>query len=590
MRPDMKHLCGIRASSGIAIGPAWRLRSRVQIEERSLDPAQIAAELARFEAAIVATDAAMAEIASTSLAPHDLGVELVDVHRALLHSDDLTGAARRLICERSIAAEWALRLARDQVRHAFLCIENEQFRERLQDIESVVDHLLRCLLGLPELRLDGGMTGAIAIGSELSPLDALQLHRVGIAGFATERGGPTSHESIIARSLGIPYVFGVQGLMEQARADAIVGIDGVSGTVILDPDEATLRALELQRERAAARRRVVQAASASLAITLDGTRLSLGANIESAGEVGAALAAGADHIGLVRTELLYLDRTSLPSEEEQLWDALRILQAAGGRPVTFRTLDIGGDKLPLCVRLAAGPNPSLGLRGIRYSLRRPDLFRTQLRALYRAAVQGPLQILFPLVSSVAEIREARSVCQQVCEELAAAAIPHEPRVLLGAMIETPSAVLTADHIAAASDFLSVGTNDLIQYAFAADRQNEEMAYLYQPLHPSILRALRQVFVAAAERRCPVSVCGDMAGDPAQAWVLLGLGLRSFSMTARQLPFVKSVLCGTDVLSAEQFAQEALCKTYAQEVEALALDRLGGRFSLELAERAMHTGA
>jgi phosphotransferase system enzyme I (PtsI) len=362
-------------------------------------------------------------------------------------------------------------------------------------------------------------------------------------------------------------------------------IDASFSEVVIRPDDATLRSFERRRAAEAERLRVVATTRREPAVTLDGTTVFLGANVESATEVAAAIEAGADHIGLVRTELLYLARPALPSEEDQYRDAVDILRAAGGRPVTFRTLDVGGDKLPMGVRIPVGPNPALGMRGIRFSLDRPDIFRAQLRALYRAAAVGPLRIMLPLVSRVAEVREARRICARVCEELAFERTPFDDRAPLGAMIETPSAVFTADHIAAECDFVSVGTNDLIQYAFAADRQNEDMAYLYQPTHPSILRALAQVFAAAATAGRPVSVCGDMAGDPWNTWLLLGLGLRSFSMATPELAFVKSIVRKTELPLAREFAGAALELTSSEEVAALASARFGARFALELDGRA-----
>lgn len=570
----MRHLSGTGAGSGIAIGVARPLPPRAHVEERHIPSAAIRAELGRLETAVASTDAAMAQVVQGSSAPSDVGAALVDTHRLILKSDEIVGMAKRLIRERRIGAEWAVRVVLERMRSLFAQIEDERFRARLEDVEAVADRLVRSLLNLPQDPMDERVRGTIGIGFELSALDVLHLHRMGIAGFATERGGPTAHESIIARSLGIPYVFGVKGLVDLVRSGEIVCVDAAHGEVVVSPDEATMQALGERLSMEADRPHGIQAAYGDPAITLDGTAVSLGANIKSACEVAAALAAGADHIGLVRTELLYLDRSALPSEQEQLQDAADIVRAAGGLPVTFRTLDIGGDKLPAGVRLAVGSNPALGLRGVRLSLRRPELFRTQLRALYRAAAFGPLRIMFPLVSSVSEFREARSVCTQVCAELAAAGIAHDPHTPLGVMIETPSAVLTADHLAAESDFMSVGTNDLIQYTFAADRQNEDMIYLYQPLHPSILRALQQVFAAAERMRRPVSVCGDMAGDPANVWALLGLGLRAFSMATRELPYVKSLLRQTALASAERFAREALLLTCTEDVEALARERMG----------------
>jgi phosphotransferase system enzyme I (PtsI) len=577
----MRHLFGTGAGSGVAVGPARLLPPRIELEERRIAADRIVSELERFEAAVATTDAAMAEIARDPAEPPETTAELIEAHRAILASDEIAHEARRLIGERSLGAEWAVRVVLDHLRPVFEQMKDERFRTRFEDVESVAARLLRTLLHLPEIQLDERLAGGIGIGVELSPLDAVELHRIGIAGFVTERGGPTSHGAIVARALGVPFVFGVGGLSGLVSPGELVCVDAARAEVVVQPDEATLAAFAARQAEEAERWRVAQVTQLEPSITADGVAVSLGANIDSAREAAAAVAAGADEIGLVRTELLYLDRRSLPSEEEQLDDAVHILAAAGGRPVTFRTLDLGGDKLSAGGRVAGGQNPALGLRGIRLSLRRRDLFRTQLRALYRAAAFGPLRILFPLVSTVTEVRDARHVCAEVCDALAADGLPHDPHALVGAMIETPSAVLTADHIAAACDFLSVGTNDLIQYAFAADRKNEEMAYLYQPMHPSVLRALRQIFLAAAGADRPVSVCGDMAGDPAHTWILLGLGLRAFSMTARQLPFVKSMVRRAVLTHAEEIAAAALRLTSHDEVEALALARLGGRSPPEL---------
>lgn len=565
----MRHFSGIGSGSGIAVGTAYLLKPRIQIAERSIPAELIPAELGRLTDALARTDAALVRIGLESSAPSELGADLVSTHREMLKSEAIAEEALRLVREHGIAAESAVRRVLEQLRALFMALEDETFRARLGDVEAVAEHLLRSLAGVPEPQYDETLRGAVVVGIELSPLDALQLHALGIAGFATERGGLTAHEAIIARTLGIPYVFGLRGLVERVRAGDLLCIDAARGEVVLRPDAEALGAFTERRAHEAERWRLAQAQQRAPAVTLDGTPISLGANVSSTAEIRQALEAGADHIGLVRTELLYLDRLRVPGEEEQLQDALAMVRAAAGCPVTFRTLDLGGDKLPRAVQIAVGPNPALGLRGIRFSLRRPDLFRTQLRALYRAAAVGPLRILFPLVSSVSEMREARSLCAQVCAELAASATPHEPRTPLGAMIETPSAVLTVDHIAAESDFMSVGTNDLIQYTFAADRQNEDMTYLYQPLHPSILRALQQVLVTGQRLRCPVSVCGDMAGDPANAWALLGLGLRCFSMAARELVFVKSLLRKTTLAEAEQLAKASLLLTCTEDVAALA---------------------
>jgi phosphoenolpyruvate-protein phosphotransferase (PTS system enzyme I) len=317
------------------------------------------------------------------------------------------------------------------------------------------------------------------------------------------------------------------------------------------------------------------------AATRDAVRVEIGANIETLDEIPHALELGAESIGLLRTEFLYLERRDLPSEDEQYRDAVAALQALGGRVATFRTLDLGGEKLPLAVKIPVGANPSLGIRAIRFSARRPDIFRTQLRALYRASVMGPMRIMFPLISGVAELHAALSVCDDVRNELSAMAIPYDARVPIGAMIETPSAALTTDHLARHCAFLSLGTNDLIQYEFAADRDNRDVDYLYHPLHPAVLRLLKLAIDGAAREEKPIAICGEMAGDPLFTWVLLGLGIRQFSMSPPLIPAVKSVVSSTYLREAEELTREILRLDSDREVEQLVTTVMGQRFPLEL---------
>ncbi|HEY6478187.1 MAG TPA: putative PEP-binding protein, partial [Polyangia bacterium] len=317
--------------------------------------------------------------------------------------------------------------------------------------------------------------------------------------------------------------------------------------------------------------------------TTDGTVVHLHATVEMLEEIPIAVDLGAESVGLFRTEFLYLERNELPSEDEQYAHAVAALKNVGGRPITFRTLDLGGDKLPPSVRMPVGTNPAMGLRSIRYSLRRTDVFRTQLRALHRAAAVGPMQILLPLISGVAELRATKQLCLETVEELRREGIPHVAKVPLGVMIETPSAALIADLLAAECDFLSIGTNDLIQYTLAADREDEHVGYLYHPLHPAILRAVRQTVVGAERMGKPVAMCGDMAGDPILAWVLMGLGLRNLSMAPRQIPVVKSIIRSTQIADAERLLAQALTMSTETEIEELVYGAMNRRFPLELTD-------
>jgi phosphotransferase system enzyme I (PtsI) len=355
-------------------------------------------------------------------------------------------------------------------------------------------------------------------------------------------------------------------------------VDGGTGEVIVNPDPDTQLVFERRAAAAVARRDRLEAGKRLPAVTVDGHPIQVAANVESLSEIPEVLDTDAAEVGLFRTEFLYLDRLQLPTEEEQYRDAIAVLNALGGRPVTFRTLDLGGDKLALALTVPKGANPALGIRSIRFSLQREDVFRPQLRALYRAAALGPLRILFPLISGVTELAEARRVCRDVCLELEAEGVAYEPDVPIGVMIETPSAALTVDHLARECDFFSIGTNDLIQYAFAADRENEEVAHLYHPLHPAVLRLLKQVLDAARIANKPVSLCGDMAGDPTLTGILLGLGLTVFSMAPRQIAAVRAVIRASSVSEATELASQALTLGSEIEVESLVqgvlLEQLG----------------
>jgi phosphotransferase system enzyme I (PtsI) len=360
-------------------------------------------------------------------------------------------------------------------------------------------------------------------------------------------------------------------------------VDGNRGEVILDPDADDLRRYRARADVERSRAQRLSAMRDTPSATVEGIAIHLAANVEMLEEIPIAVDLGAEAVGLFRTEFLYLERLQLPTEEEQYAHAVAALKSVGGRPITFRTLDLGGDKLPPSVRMPRGANPAMGLRSIRYSLHRADVFRVQLRALYRAAVEGPMQILFPLISGVAELRAAKAICADVCTELAAQGIRHDPQVPIGIMVETPSAAFIADLLADECDFLSIGTNDLIQYTLAADREDEHVGYLYHPLHPAILRALKQIVDGANRAKKPLAMCGDMAGDPLLAWMLMGLGLRHLSMAPRQIPVLKSIVHSTRIAEAESLAQAALGLRTEGEIEDLVYGTMKERFPLELTD-------
>ncbi|MFN2547883.1 MAG: phosphoenolpyruvate--protein phosphotransferase [Myxococcales bacterium] len=573
-------LHGVAASSGIAIGRARVLVPPVDVVDRRIARDAVPAEVARLREAVAATDAQLSVLSARLDGEHlHEGHLILEAHRMMLRDDEVVEGARRLIEGDGLAAECAVRRVIDAICARFASIEDAYLRERGADVEAIGERLLRTLLGLPELSSGASADGTIGVGHTLSPIDALHLPRSGLAGFAAEHGGKTSHAAIILQALGIPFVVGVRGLLSAVQPGDTLVVDGSRGEVIVRPDAATLAICEERRSRERARALALKSRVMGPTVTRDGVRIELAANIEAPSEVADALELGAESVGLFRTELLYLDRPELPGEEEQFQDAVAVLVALGGRPATFRTLDVGGEKLPLAITVAGGANPSLGVRAIRFSRRRPDVFRTQMRALYRASAAGPLRIMFPLVSGITELHEARRACAAIADELAGEGMAFTGKVPIGVMIETPSAALTTDHLAGQASFFSIGTNDLIQYTFAADRENEEVEYLYHPLHPALLRLLKSAIDGARSSNRPIAVCGDMAGDPAFTWVLVGLGVRSLSMSPRFIPAVRSIIADSTLAEMEAMVAQALSLRSETEVEGLVLEMMSRRFPL-----------
>jgi len=583
-----RRLSGIAASDGVAIGPARLLVPPVIFADRRISRDLVPAEVVRLRQAVASTDEQLALLSERLESEHlHEGHLILEAHRMMLRDDEIVEGARRLIEKDEIGAETAVRRVIDAIAAIFARMEDPYLRERGADVEAIGDRLLRTLLGLPDMQSSPLAPAAVGVGLLLSPIEALHLPRSGLVGFAAERGGKTSHAAIILRTLEIPFVVGVRGLCAAVRSGETLVVDGSRGEVIVGPDADAIAMYEERRSRERSRAQTLKSRSKGPTATRDGVRIELSANIEAPSEVPGALELGAESVGLFRTELLYLDRPELPSEEEQFQDAVAVLTALGGRPATFRTLDIGGEKLPLAVTVPGGANPSLGVRAMRFAFRRPDIFRTQLRALYRASAVGPLRIMFPLVSGISELEEARQMCAGVAEELAREGVAFDRNLPIGVMVETPSAALTTDHLAGSASFFSIGTNDLIQYTFAADRENEDVASLYHPLHPAFLRLLKSAIDGANGAGKPISICGDMAGDPAFTWVLLGLGLRSLSMSPHLIPAVKSIIGASRLDEMEALLATVLPLRSETQVEDLVMGVMRERFPLELesAEKA-----
>jgi phosphotransferase system enzyme I (PtsI) len=578
-----RRLSGIAASDGVAIGPARLLVPPVIFADRRISRDLVPAEVVRLRQAVASTDEQLALLSERLESEHlHEGHLILEAHRMMLRDDEIVEGARRLIEKDEIGAETAVRRVIDAIAAIFARMEDPYLRERGADVEAIGDRLLRTLLGLPDMQSSPLAAAAVGVGLLLSPIEALHLPRSGLVGFAAERGGKTSHAAIILRTLEIPFVVGVRGLCAAVRSGETLVVDGSRGEVIVSPDGDAIAMYEERRTRERSRAQTLKSRSKGPTATRDGVRIELSANIEAPSEVPGALELGAESVGLFRTELLYLDRPELPSEEEQFQDAVAVLTALGGRPATFRTLDVGGEKLPLAVTVPGGANPSLGVRAMRFAFRRPDIFRTQLRALYRASAVGPLRIMFPLVSGISELEEARQMCAGVAEELAREGVAFDRNLPIGVMVETPSAALTTDHLAGSASFFSIGTNDLIQYTFAADRENEDVASLYHPLHPAFLRLLKSAIDGANGAGKPISICGDMAGDPAFTWVLLGLGLRSLSMSPHLIPAVKSIIGASRLDEMEALLATVLPLRSETQVEDLVMGVMRERFPLELA--------
>jgi phosphotransferase system enzyme I (PtsI) len=572
---------GEGASRGIAIGPAHLLATKVPVAERRILRKDRAAEVAHLDEGVVAADEQLDRMQRRLADGGAVGADLVQAHRLMLRSPEIAGESRRLILEECSAAEWAVTRALDKIRAVFSRLPDPYFRERGGDFEAVGERLLRALLGLPELRSENVTAGAIVVGVDLSPLDPFHLHAAGVAGIITENGGRTSHSAIVARALGLPYVIGVKELAGKISTGTLLALDGLRGEVIVEPSEATKKTFAARAAAQLQRDSQLLLEKDLAAMTTDGVLIGLNANVESLLGVSAVRAAGAEGIGLFRTEFLYLERPDLPTEDEQHRDAVSVLEAVGGLPVTFRTLDLGGDKLPLAVKLPEGPNPALGIRSIRFSLGQPSIFRTQLRALYRASTAGPMRIILPLVTTSTELRRALAICAEVRAALSAEGVAYAPRLPLGVMLETPSAVLTADLLAQDVDFFSIGSNDLIQYACAADRENAEVAHLRNPLQPAVLRLLKHAIDAATSAQRPISICGDMASDPALTWLLLGLGVRDLSLEAHAIPMVKAIIRRSSLAEAVAFAAEALASPDEEETARLIERAMTPRFAADL---------
>lgn len=569
-RSSNRQLHGIAASPGIAIGRARVTdRARIAVSEATIRPDEIAAETKRFLAAV--------EDAKTDLQLLKNRLELekgaehlyiLDTHLMILEDPMLTEQTVHCIESHLLNAEGSLKKTLVKFREFFNAIDNEYLRERGGDIEIVGERILRRMTGIQQEPLEEFTGKVIVIAHDLSPADVLQIDKNSIIGFATDLGGKTSHASILARALGIPAVVGLESMTTSIRNGDHIMIDGSAGTVVINPDDQTFREYLSRKLHYEYCTRELAKLRDLPAETVDGHQISLKGNLEFPEEIPSLKANGGEGVGLYRTEMLFMNRAGLPDEEEQFNAYLKMIQEVAPFPVSIRTLDVGGDKFVPELNLADELNPALGLRAIRLSLRNPETFRPQLRAILRASAFGKTRIFFPMISGIAEIREAKQIINEIKGELASAGIGYDEQIKIGIMIEIPATVLIADQLAREVDFFSIGTNDLIQYTLAIDRTNEHLSHLYQPLNPAILRSLKIVADAAHAAGIDACICGEMAGDPDYLPILLGLGFDELSMSPPSIPRVKNILRRFSRAAAVALTEKVLAADTSEAVELI----------------------
>jgi phosphoenolpyruvate-protein phosphotransferase (PTS system enzyme I) len=580
---SMLELQGIAVSPGVAIGKVLILdREGYRITRSQINSADRQNETDRLRTAIAE--------ASTRLDQHrrdsaqNIGQQvgaIFSAHQQLLLDATLHHEWLRLIEEECYSAEFAVSTVLSRYAHAFRNMGSDMMAERASDIRDVERTLLEALGGSP-LQVTGGAGPSVLLSHDLTPSETASLDRSKIIGFCTEVGGPGGHTAIVARGLEIPAVVGLGSFLHRIQREATVIVDGFRGRVVLQPDEPTL---QLYRERIEARAGRVQKLTEIRdlpAVTQDGVQVSLMANIEFPNEVAACLARGAEGIGLYRTEFLYLGAESEPTEEQQYQAYHEVVSQMQGLPVIMRTLDLGADKVGKLTLLEPENNPFLGLRSIRLSLRQPKLFRTQLRAMVRAAMVGKLKIMFPMITTLHELRTARMVLRQVIDDLAEEGWPTPQPIEVGMMVEVPAAVLMLEHFIREVDFISIGTNDLIQYTMAVDRGNEYVADLYAGHDPAVLRLIRSAVDIAQQAGVEVSVCGEMSSNPVTSLLLVGLGVRVLSAPPASLPQMKQALRNVKLEDCTQLATRVFDFSTAREVEAY----LKTRFAELLPEMAL----
>ena len=541
-------ISGTGVSRGIAIGKVHRVeRGEVEVYEAAIPKQLVEDEVARFRRAVRTARQQLKAIRNSIPETTRMDIsDFIDTHLLMMEDSMLTAAPVELIREHQCNAEWALKSQRDALAAVFDEMDDPYLRTRKDDVDHVVTRIQHILTGHhthTDPQDNEQLRGAIVVAHDLTPAETALLHHQGIAGFVTESGGPLSHTAILARSLGLPAIIGTHETPPEIRDGDTVVLDAMEGTLLAEVDEPTLKLYHRRQRDENKRRSNLKHLKNEPAVTIDGTHIQLLANVELREDVLAARRAAADGIGLYRTEFLFMIRDDIPDENEQLQQYLSVIKTLKGLPVTIRTLDLGADK-----NYSAGPrsdricvNPALGLRAIRLCLKHADLFRPQLRAILRASAKGPVRMMIPMLSSASELNTVLALIDDVKQELHRDGLAFDWNMPVGGMIEVPAAALSAGLFAQRLDFMSIGTNDLIQYTLAIDRVDDEVTYLYDPMHPAVLRLIKMVIDAGQAHSIPVSMCGEMAGDPRYTRLLLGMGLTDFSVHPAGLLDIKEVI-------------------------------------------------
>lgn len=557
-------LKGIAASAGAATAKAYKLEQPVVVIEKKtdIDPVK---EIEKLDAALAKTVTdieGVKERAAKRLKPEEL--EVFDAHLMMANDPELTGQMRIMIENDNINAEYAADEVSKQMVAMFESMDNDYFRERAADIKDVTFRLKCNLLGLEIPDLSSISEPSIIVAHDLTPSDTAQLNEY-VKGFVTAIGGKTSHSAIMANSLEIPAVVGTAGILEAVKTGDVISMDAIDGNVYVNPDEETIAMIDKKAADYLEEKNALKVLVSAKSITTDDHEVELAGNIGNAKDAEQVMKNGGEGVGLFRTEFLYMDNDHFPTEEEQFEVYKQVLETMQGRKVVVRTLDIGGDKTLSYFTFPEEMNPFLGYRAIRLCLDKPDIFRTQLRALCRASVYGKLCIMFPMIATIDEFRQAKALFEQCRDELKAEGVAVSDDIQVGMMVEIPAAAVLADEFSKYADFFSIGTNDLIQYSMAADRMSEKVSYLYQPFNPAILRLVNMTIQGAHKNGKWVGMCGAMAGEPNAVPILLGLGLDEFSMSATQILKARKIVNGLSFAEMQDVARKCLNMDSAAEV-------------------------